>query len=543
MIKLHSASLHDKDQWDQIGVTLPRFNRPAMIAKTTERPVWLHFGAGNIFRGFIARLQQELLNRMFSGEGIIVADSFDYEIIDKIYKPFDNLTVMANLAASGKISYEIIGSVALALRADSNDLSQMSRLREIATAPSLQLISFTITEKGYALHGIDGALLSVVEQDIARGPQKAVHAMSVVCALLYERYLSSAAPLALVSMDNCSHNGDKLCKSIVEIARYWVRQGFMEMSFLDYLLDRSKISFPWSMIDKITPRPDESIYRKLTSLGIEGMSPITTSKGTYIAPFVNAEIPEYLVIEDNFPNGRPFFEKAGVYMTDRDTVNKTERMKVTTCLNPLHTSLAIFGCLLGFTRISDEMRDADLVALVNHIGYEEGLPVVTDPIIMDPKTFLCEVIGERLPNPFIPDMPQRIATDTSQKIAIRFGETIKAYISNDHLDVTSLTFIPLTIAAWLRYLLGVDDFGQEMAVSPDPLLGQLTGQLKGVELGIPSSCRGKLDAILKNEVLFGIDLVACGLSPRIEKMVGEMLEGKGAVRSTLSKYVNQGLKL
>jgi fructuronate reductase len=538
LITLGAGALTEKSKWEHIGVTLPGFDRPAMLAQTMEAPVWLHFGAGNIFRGFIARLQQELLNQGISKAGIIVADTFDYEIIDRIYRPYDNLTIMADLGASGEVTYEIIGSVAEALCANANDQSQMLRLREIATSPSLQLISFTITEKGYALHGMNGALLPMVEQDILLGPQKATHAMSIVCALLYERYNRSAAPLAIASMDNCSHNGDRLCESILEIARYWVRQGFMEMDFLDYLLDQSKISFPWSMIDKITPRPSESICEKLTSLGIAKMSPITTSKGTYIAPFVNAEIPQYLVIEDKFPNGRPLFEKAGVYMTDRDTVNKAERMKVTTCLNPLHTSLAIFGCLLGFTRISDEMQDPDLSALVNKIGFEEGLPVVTDPIIMNPKVFLCEVINERLPNPYIPDMPQRIATDTSQKLAIRFGETIKAYVADDRLDATQLTFIPLTIAAWLRYLLGIDDFGEPMSVSPDPLLGQLTEQLEGVNFGTPASCKGKLSWILENETLFGIDLVACGLSAKIEDMVSQMLEGKGAVRETLSKYLN-----
>lgn len=61
--------------------------------------------------------------------------------------------------------------------------------------------------------------------------------------------------------------------------------------------------------------------------------------------FVNAEGPQYL--EDRFPNGRPPLEKAGVYMTDRDTVNQVERMKATTCLNPLHTALAVYGCLLA----------------------------------------------------------------------------------------------------------------------------------------------------------------------------------------------------
>ena len=92
------------------------------------------------------------------------------------------------------------------------------------------------------------------------------------------------------------------------------------------------------------------------------MAPVETSKHTFIAPFVNAEGPQYLVVEDRFPNGRPALEKAGVYMTDRDTVNQTERMKVTTCLNPLHTALAVYGCLLGYRKIADEMKDPELTA-------------------------------------------------------------------------------------------------------------------------------------------------------------------------------------
>ena len=81
---------------------------------------------------------------------------------------------------------------------------------------------------------------------------------------------------------------------------------------------------------------------------------------TYIAPFVNAEECEYLVVEDRFPNGRPPLEKAGVMFADRQTVEQVERMKVSTCLNPVHTGLAVFGCLLGFTKISAEMQDPDL---------------------------------------------------------------------------------------------------------------------------------------------------------------------------------------
>ena len=220
-------------------------------------------------------------------------------------------------------------------------------------------------------------------------------------------------------------------------------------------------------------------------------------------------------------------------MTDRDTVNKAERMKVTTCLNPLHTALAVFGCVLGYTRISEEMKDPQLVSLITKIGYTEGLPVVTDPVILNPRAFLAEVIEERLPNPFIPDAPQRIATDTSLKVPIRFGETIKSYISDPSLDPSDLTYIPLAIAGWLRYLLGVDDKGEPIELSSDPLLPSIQAQLASVKFGHPESVSGNLDALLSNTSIFGSDLVACGLSKKIEEYLSEMIQGPGAVRETL----------
>ena len=226
------------------------------------------------------------------------------------------------------------------------------------------------------------------------------------------------------------------------------------------------------------------------------MDASVTSSGTHIAPFVNAEESEYLVIEDDFPNGRPALEKAGFLFTNRDTVNKVERMKVCTCLNPLHTALAIYGCLLGYQKISEEMKDPELLELVRRIGYQEGLPVVEDPVVMEPKAFLDTVLNVRLPNPFMPDTPQRIATDTSQKLAIRFGETIKAYLASDTLDVRNLKLIPLVFAGWLRYLMAVDDTGAAFTPSPDPMMESAAASDRKAGPENAESYMGKLAALL-----------------------------------------------
>ena len=146
--------------------------------------------------------------------------------------------------------------------------------------------------------------------------------MAVLTAMLYERYQAGKYPLALVSMDNCSQNGAKLRDSVLTMTKEWQKAGFVEEDFLSYVSDEKTVTFPWTMIDKITPRPSEQIADDLEKLGVEDMQPVITGKKTYIAPFVNAEKPQYLVIEDSFPNGRPALEKGfGVYMADRETVN------------------------------------------------------------------------------------------------------------------------------------------------------------------------------------------------------------------------------
>jgi fructuronate reductase len=291
------------------------------------------------------------------------------------------------------------------------------------------------------------------------------------------------------------------------------------------------------MIDKITPRPGEAVREMLKESGVEDMDILVTGKRTYIAPFVNAEGPEDLVVEDSFPNGRPPLEKAGVYMTDRDTVNRSERMKVTVCLNPIHTAVCTFARMLGYELFADAIKDPELSVLAKRLGYSEGLPVVEDPGIISPKKFLDELMEERFPNSYLGDTNSRIAVDISQMVGIRFGETIKAYTAGFG-DVSELTAIPLAIAGWIRYLLGVDDNGDPMELSPDPMIPELKLQIAGIIFSNPESVGDSLRPLLSNDRIFGSDLYDAGIGEKIEEMVREMVSGKGAVRSALVRYLH-----
>ncbi|NLV53254.1 MAG: mannitol dehydrogenase family protein [Bacteroidales bacterium] len=511
-------------EWEQKGYILPQFDIATVREKTTKEPTWVHFGGGNIFRAFPAAILNDALNTGKYDRGVIVAETFDFEVIDKAYAPYNNLSLSVSLQSSGTIEKKVIASVTETLKAD-YQFADWSRLEEIFRAPSLQMVSFTITEKGYSFN----------EADLARG-LKPVFAMGKVCALLLERFKTGKLPLTVQSMDNCSHNGDKAKEGVLAYAERWVKDGLAPEGFLAYLKDEKKITFPWAMIDKITPRPHEKVKEMLAADGFEDNNYIETEKHTFTAPFVNAEEVQYLVIEDNYTNGRPPLHLGGALYTTRETVDKVETMKVTTCLNPLHTAMSIYGCMLGYTLISAEMADEDLRAFVQKIGYIEAMPVVTDPGVLNPYEFIGAVINRRLPNPFMPDAPQRIASDTSQKLPIRFGETIKKYIARG-LDMSNLVLIPLTLAGYARYLKGIKDDGTPFTPSPDPMLEELQAIVAPLEVGKTDQDYSCLHTLYSRKDIFGINLYEAGLGEQIEGMVKELYAGNGAVRATLHKYV------
>ncbi len=502
---------NERELWEEKGYEVFSFDKAKLKKATYNHPKWIHFGAGNLFRAYQAVFQQTLIEKGITDTGVIAVGGRSSKNVDDYFLPFDSNHISVVLKADGQVEKKVVGSVV-----DTLKMEQLEALANLFAKESLQVISFTITEKGYRVNDD--------EEDFNREPFASKSYLGRITALLYSRYLAGGYPLAVVSMDNCSHNGDVLRNGIMKYVKAWDKEGFEQ-----YI--NTKVSFPISMIDKITPRPDKTVLEILEKDGVEDL----TDPSYYMNCFVNAEATEYLVIEDDFPNGKPAWDQVGVIFTDRETVDKVEKMKVCTFLNPVHTALAIFGNLLGYKLIWKEMKDETLVKLVKHIGYDEGLPVVVDPGILNPKEFIDTVINERVTNPFMPDAPQRIGMDTSQKIPVRFGETIKAYIAKG-MDVNSLVYIPLTLAGWLRYLMGKEDNGEAFEIPSDPMLSELCPIMNQFTFGDTVSVED-VKVILTNKKIFGSDLVEIGLAQKVVDYFNEMLAGFGAVRATLEKYV------
>lgn len=308
------------------NVRLPKYDVKELILQTSLEPEWIHFGAGDIFRGFLSVLQQNLLEKNESKTGIILAEAFDLEVIDKIYDKFENIIINITVDKEGNFNKEIIGSVTHALKCDNNIESDWKFLKRIFMSSTLKMVSLTIADKCYSLYDENGKFREDILYDVTHGN---IFPASLIGKLTYFLHLrfKVSLPIALVSMDNLENNGYILKDAVKTLATMWRNKGFVESEFVDYICDENKVSFPLTVIDKIVPKLSESIKEHLISEGFEDIDILHTENGTYIAPFVNSEKNQCLLIEDIFPNGKIPLDKVGVCYTDKDTIKNFKKSK------------------------------------------------------------------------------------------------------------------------------------------------------------------------------------------------------------------------
>ena len=130
-MKLTRDGIKDRAAWEQAGIALPGYDVEAVSEKAKEEPGWVHFGIGNIFRVFIGGIADGLLEEGVLDRGITCVETFDYDVVDKIYKPYDNLGLNVILHGDGTREYKVLGALAEAVKAQSSDPAQWNRLKEI----------------------------------------------------------------------------------------------------------------------------------------------------------------------------------------------------------------------------------------------------------------------------------------------------------------------------------------------------------------------------------------------------------------------------
>ena len=145
-MRLTYAGIADRTPWDQTGIILPSYDAQAIARRTVKAPVWAHFGVGNIFRVFLGGIADQLLSRGAMDRGITCVECYDGEVVDRIYRPYDNLALSVILNADGTTEKRVLGGLTEAVKAQSADPEAWARMKAIFTDPGFQMVTFTITE-------------------------------------------------------------------------------------------------------------------------------------------------------------------------------------------------------------------------------------------------------------------------------------------------------------------------------------------------------------------------------------------------------------
>ncbi len=146
-MKLSINGIKNTTDWEKAGIKLPSYDVEKVAEDTKKSPVWVHFGIGNIFRIFIGGIADSLLEQGVSDKGITCVETFDFDVVDKIYKPFDNLVMAVTLKEDGNTEKKVLGSLTEAIKAQSYSQKEWERLKEIFADPGFRWCHLLLQKK------------------------------------------------------------------------------------------------------------------------------------------------------------------------------------------------------------------------------------------------------------------------------------------------------------------------------------------------------------------------------------------------------------
>jgi fructuronate reductase len=429
MHRLNTANLHDLLP----GVEQPTYNRAGVT------PGIVHLGIGAFHRGHMAVYVEHLLGK--TPEWAIVGASLRRPDTKDALTPQDGLYTVAVRDASGT-RCEVIGSIIGILDAN----RERARLLDLMAHPAIRIVSLTVTEKGYC-HDPATGLLDERHPDIVHDlaePESPISAPGLIVAAIERRRQNGAPPFTVMSCDNLPSNGKTVASIVGRLAELHSAElgGFV----------RTHIAFPSTMVDRIVPATtdgDREMVGRLT--GLDDAWPIMTE------PFTQ------WVIEDKFASGRPPFEDVGAEMVG--DVEPYERMKLR-MLNGSHSTLSYLGYLAGRQYVADVMESPDFVRLIRSLMTDEVMPTLRMPGV-DLGKYRDDLLA-RFSNPALKHRTWQIAMDGSQKLPQRLLATIRDRLSANQ----PITRLALGVAAWMRYVTGIDENGAPIDVK-DPLAPRL----------------------------------------------------------------------
>ena len=462
-------------------------------------PGVVHFGVGSFHRAHQAMYLDRLMNQGQAldwgifGAGLMPADRKMKEVLEAQ----DGLYTLVLKHSDGTYEPRVIGSIVAYLFAPDDPEAVI----EMMAAPSIRIVSLTITEGGYNVSDVTGEF-DEANPDVVRDLEPGAvprTTFGLITEALRRRRERGLVPFTVMSCDNLQGNGDLARRAFTAFAR-------LRDPGLGGWVER-EVHFPNSMVDRITPVTTDADRAEVTArFGIQDRWPVVCE------PFTQ------WVLQDAFTAGRPPYEQAGVQVVD--DVEPYELMKLR-LLNASHQAMCYFGYLCGYRLVHQAAQDPLFRAFL--LGYMDTEATPTLPPV--PGVDLDEykhTLIERFSNPEVRDTIARLCAESSDRIPKWLLPVIRAQLATGGEIKRSAA----VVASWARYAEGVDEQGEPIEVV-DRLAGTLTK--------LARQQREDPDAFIANRDVFG-DLAGHERFRTAYRSALASLHARGA-RATLQSLV------
>ncbi|WP_313436260.1 fructuronate reductase [Atlantibacter hermannii] len=456
------------------------------IANSTlpvARPLWdnarlssriVHLGCGAFHRAHQALYTHHLLEQSDSDWGICEVNLMpgnDQTLIENLKKQNLLYTVAEKGAQSTEL--KIIGSMKEALHpvidGCAGILAAMAR-------EQTAIVSLTVTEKGYCTEAASGKLdlnNPLIQHDLAY-PNEPKSAIGYIVEALRLRREQGLNAFTVMSCDNVRENGHVARAAVLGLAQA------RDPALAAWI--ETHVTFPCTMVDRIVP-----------AATAETLDDIASQLGVYDPCAIACEPFRQWVIEDNFVNGRPDWDRVGAQFVE--DVVPFEMMKLR-MLNGSHSFLAYLGYLGGYDTIADTMTNPDYRAAALALMLREQAPTLSMPEGTDLDAY-AHLLIERFSNPSLRHRTWQIAMDGSQKLPQRMLDPVRRHLAEGH----DWSHLALGVAGWMRYVAGVDEHGNAIEVV-DPLVAEYQA------VNAQASAQDRVTALLRLNAIFGHDLPA-----------------------------------
>ncbi len=412
-------------------ITIPKYDRSSLGGGI------VHIGVGGFHRAHQAVYLDDvcgtgLTDWSITGAGVLDGDAAMADALaaqDYLYALVTRDVHAANARVIGSITDYVLAA---------DDIEPL--VARIAS-PQTRIVSMTITEGGYPVDEADGGFLAPPADEVPPAFESLARAFQ-------RRRDGGLGGLTVLSCDNVMGNGDTARTATLGIC------AMLEPGLEDWV--SRNVAFPNSMVDRITPQTTDADRTFLADeYGLVDRWPVVAE--TFIQ----------WVIEDEFPYGRPPYEDVGALVTDDVRPYETLKLRI---LNAGHSTLTYMAALVGHTYIHEIMADPPLARYLQQFHDDEATPSLP-PVAGIDVTDYKRVVAERFANTEVRDQVARVCLDGTSKWPKFLVPTIESQLEKGG----QVKLSALALAGWCQYLLGVDDKGHDISISPDPRLVEAQG--------------------------------------------------------------------